>query len=210
MFYVIIYRRPCHKVRRSQKQYDAAVLYDEEDVFLRCWVENNLVEKVVNQWQMKLFVMGRDGETEGGEIEALARGIEQSDTLILCLSQHILELPIIRDQFRIALAGSRDEHKYIFVTFETSREPETYRNVPEECENVLRQLIFERAAVRQNWDPRTEHIFWRHLRRNLPKNFGSSNWCSVVGNGESAISTSQPKLSYTELLQRESNNGLDG
>ena len=76
-------------------QYDAAVLYDEDDDYVRRWVENNLVEKVVNQWQMKLFIMGRDGETDGVEIEALARGIEQSDKLILCLSQHVLELPII-------------------------------------------------------------------------------------------------------------------
>ena len=209
--FCVIYRRPCHKVRRSQMQYNAAVLYDEEDDYVRRWVENNLVEKVVNQWQMKLFIMGLDGETEGGEIEALARGIEQSDKLILCLSQHVLELPIIRDQFRIALAGSRPHHKYIFVTFETSRESQKFRNVlksyvPRDCENVLKQLIFESPAIRLNLDPRAEDMFWRHFQQN----FGSTRWRCCVGSGRSATSTSLPEYSYMELLQRERNDELDG
>ena len=209
--FCVIYRRPCHKVRRSQMRYDAAVLYDEEDVYVRRWVENNLVEKVENQWQMKLFTMGRVGESEGGEIEALARGIAQSDKLILCLSQHVLELPIIRKQFLIDLADSRPHHKYIFVTFETSRESQKFRNVlksyvPRDCENVLKQLIFESPAVRLNLEPRAEDMFWRHFQQN----FGSTSWRCCVGSGRSVTSTSLPEYSYTELLQRERINELDG
>ena len=193
--FCVIYRRPCHKVRRSQMRYDAAVLYDEVDVDVdvRRWVENKLVEKMENQWQLKLFIMGRVGESEGGEIEALAREIAQSDTLLLCLSQHVLELPIIRDQFRIALAGSRPHHKYIFVTFETSRESQKFRNVlksyvPRDCENVIKQLIFESPAIRLHFDSRAEDIFWRHFQQN----FGSTRWRCCVGSGRSATSMSLP------------------
>ena len=194
-------------------RYDAAVLYDEVDVDVdvRRWVENKLVEKMENQWQLKLFIMGRVGESEGGEIEALAREIAQSDTLLLCLSQHVLELPIIRDQFRIALSGSRPHHKYIFVTFETSRESHKFRNVlksyvPRDCENVIKQLIFESPAIRLHFDPRAEDIFWRHFQQN----FGSTRWRCCVGSGRSATSTSLPEYSYTELLKRERNDELDG
>ena len=201
----VIYRRPCHKVKRSQMRYDAAVLYDEEDVDVRRWVQNKLVEKVEKQWQMKLFIMGRDCEAGVGEIAALEKGIEQSDKVILCLSQNVLKSNKIRDQLQSDLADIRSEHKYIFLKFETSREQQT-TNVPKECEHVLETLIFKSPAIRLNWDPRTEDIFWLDFRRN----FGSTSWRSCVVSGRSVKPTALPGYSYTELLQRESNNKLDG
>ena len=194
--FFISYRFSCCKLRRSQMLYDAAVLYDEYNDYVREWIETDLIVRAETQWKLKLLVLGR--QCDDNDRETLAAQIAKSDKLIICLTQTVLEIPEILEQFRIDFTGSRPHHKYIFLRFESFR-------IPEEWKIVLKKLILQSSALRLNWDRTRENVFWPILHRYLQKDTNFYR-CRPVNNRRIMP---WPEYSYLELEQQDNHIELD-
>ena len=154
------------------------------------------MERAETRWKLKLLVLGR--QRYDTDRDTLAAQIAKSDKLIICLTQTVLEIPEIFEQFRIDLTGRRPHHKYIFLRFGIIR-------IPEEWEIVLQKLILQSSALRLNWDRTRENVFWPILHRYLQKD---NNFYRCRPESNRRI-MSWPEYSYLELEQQENHIELD-
>ena len=176
--------------------YDAAVLYDEYNDYVREWIETDLIERAETQWKLKLLVLGR--QCDDNDRETLADHITKSYKRFICLTQAVLEIPQILEQFRIDFTASRPYHQCIFLRFESFR-------IPEEWKIILKKLILQSSALRLNWDRTRENVFRPILHRYMQKD-NNFYRCRPESNRHSM---SWIEYSYMELEQQDNHIELD-
>ena len=98
-------------------KYQVAVLFDTEDDEWRNWVEEQLTPKLV-QWSVNTYVMGRSDWTNNSssELESRVAGIDQSEKVILCLTERLLHDSDFGQVLRFARNSSKRSKDYIIIS----------------------------------------------------------------------------------------------
>ena len=145
----------------NEYRYNAAVLFDFEDVKMRTWIHNELVQKVEEKWNLRLFVMHRDECQHDlrSELECVAEAVSTSRNIILCITSNFFNDEYILAQFRIAFDEERSHEKYIFLCFDDFHFPSGIISI--------QRLVSGGQALQLCWDQMLARVFWHALRRRL-------------------------------------------
>ena len=141
-------------------RYDVAVLFDEYETEMQTWIENELVKRAEQEWNLRLFLTYRDlWQHDGSTLDCIGEALDMSKMLILCITKSSFNNNITLASFRMDFDGRRSHNKYIFLCFDEFQFSSDT--------TAIEILANGGQALRLCWDERFAGVFWDRLRRRL-------------------------------------------
>ena len=225
--YVWKSRRTFATMNRSQslRKYEVTVIFDEYDVELRDWALNELTAKL-REWRLKWYVVGRDewsASTTGWPLEQIVMAIDQSEKLIVCLTDTLRKDPEFQQQLRFAGYSNKRKEDYMFISRGYVSVPEVVscRGKPWKRETQSFRLDLDEQDADASWDMLREFLahtkshetYAMSYRRMLESDDWRIqplvSWCWLLGRFDIASLVPQP-VSSAMLKNSIQGKGPDG